>query len=162
LLAGHGSTFWLLKHLETVGISESHIKLIAGNSMLLKASNVSVHGLPAFRMFSVDGGHSVETTLHDMMLASCLLRDGGIMIVDDVHHPTWHGVAEAMFHFSFANKRMVPLLLGYNKAYFTTASHVEHYKQFIMDNNATFTCRNLHGSRHAMAGSVFCYSGPQG
>jgi hypothetical protein len=98
--------------------------------MLLKAGNFSDRGLPAFRMFSVDGGHSTETTLHDMMLASCLLRDGGIMILDDVINPAWLGVQEAMYHFGFANRRMVPLLLAHNKAYFTTVSHVERYRKF--------------------------------
>jgi hypothetical protein len=150
----------LLQNLKNVGIAESQVQRIAANSMHLTAGNLSAHGLPSFRMFSVDGGHSLETTLHDMNLASCLLRDGGIMVLDDVSNPAWQGVGEAMFHFAFANKRMVPLLLGYNKAYFTTASHVEQYRKFIRGNPATFPCQPIHSSRAVMAGQGFCFTHP--
>jgi hypothetical protein len=140
-----------------VGIDESQVRRIAANSMHLKANNISAHGLPSFRMISVDGGHSVENTLHDMMLATCLLLDGGIMIVDDVTNPAWLGVQEAMFHFIFANKRMVPLLMGHNKAYFTTVSHVEQYRRFLRDNPTIFACMYAHVSRRPMAGHELCF-----
>jgi hypothetical protein len=159
-VAGRGSTSSLLRNLENVGIPETSMTVIGGNSMYLTAENFTSRSLPAFRLLSVDGGHSLETTLHDMMLASCLLRDGGLMILDDVHHPTWQGVLEAMVHFSFAQQRLVPILLGYNKAWFATASHAQEYKEFIRMHNSTFQCVHLHASRRVMAGADYCYGGP--
>jgi hypothetical protein len=40
-------------------------------------------------MLSVDGGHSMDTTMHDLMLAACLMVDGGIAILDDYGNPAW-------------------------------------------------------------------------
>jgi hypothetical protein len=158
--AGRGSTSILIRNLENVGIPETSMTLIGTNSMLLTAENFTARSLPAFRLLSVDGGHSLEVTLHDMMLASCLLRDGGLMILDDVHHQTWQGVLEAMVHFSFAQQRLVPILLGHNKAWFATASHAQEYKEFIRTHNSTFQCVDMHASRRVMAGADYCYGGP--
>ena len=46
-------------------------------------------------MLSVDSGHSLETTLHDVNMAACTVRDGGIVIVDDWFNQEWTGVQEA-------------------------------------------------------------------
>ena len=82
------------------------------------------------------------------------------MVLDDVQHPTWQGVAEAMAHFSFAQQRLVPILLGYNKAWFATASHAQRYKNFIRADNSTFQCVEMHVSRRALGGADYCYGGP--
>jgi len=65
------------------------VQLLAANSLSLTAANFSAMGLPAFRMLSVDGGHSMDTTMHDLMLAACLMVDGGIAILDDYGNPAW-------------------------------------------------------------------------
>eukprot|EP00878_Enallax_costatus_P041637 GHUV01048466.1.p1 GENE.GHUV01048466.1~~GHUV01048466.1.p1 ORF type:complete len:179 (+),score=33.36 GHUV01048466.1:196-732(+) len=70
--SGFGSKLELLRNLEACGIPENSIRLAGGNSMHLTASNFTQWGLPAFRLLSVDGGHSLEITLHDLMVASCV------------------------------------------------------------------------------------------
>lgn len=158
--AGAGSKIYLLRNLETCGIPENSITLAAGNSMHLSASNFTSRGWPAFRLLSVDGGHTLEVTLHDLMVASCLVRDGGLVVVDDFPNPTWIGVAEAMMHFSHAQDRLVPFLHGYNKVWFATKSHVQQYKEFVASDPDVFICRQMHESRSAIAGHVLCYTGP--
>jgi hypothetical protein len=71
------------------GAAAADVMLLAANSMTLTAANFSALGLPAFRMISVDGGHSLEITLHDLMLAACLVVDGGIVILDDYPNSSW-------------------------------------------------------------------------
>lgn len=83
--------------------------------MLLSARNFTSKGLPAFRLISVDGGHTLEVTLHDLMVASCLVRDGGLVVLDDFPNSVWLGVAEALMHFAHAQDRLVPFMHGYNK-----------------------------------------------
>ena len=39
--------------------------------------------LGCFRMFSIDGGHTEEITLSDMVLVQKVLCEGGVIIVDD-------------------------------------------------------------------------------
>jgi len=159
--SGRGSTQILKGHLKDLGNLEgSGVKLFAGNSMSLTAATFVEMGLPLFRMMSVDGGHTVENTLHDLMLASCLVRDGGIVILDDVPNPAWEGVLEALVHFSLGQGRMKLFLVGFNKAYFTTATHVQEYRAYTAANPTVFTCHNYHLSRRVIAGSEFCYAGP--
>ncbi len=79
------------------------------------AHNFSVMGAPTFRMFSVDGGHSLETTLHDFNIAACTLRQGGIIIVDDWLNPEWTGPTEAAIFIAHAYSDLVPFLHASNK-----------------------------------------------
>lgn len=145
--------------MESVGIAEGAIRVVSGNSMSLTAANFTQQWqLPSFRMFSVDGGHSLDTTLHDLMVATCVLRDGGIVILDDVSHPDWIGVTEALVHFSHAQSRLVPFLMGFNKVWFTTASHVELYLDFVRK-SSVFNCSTAkHPSRRSVAGHIMCFS----
>ncbi len=48
------------------------------------AADVVAKGFPKWRLLSVDGGHTFEVTLHDLMLASCTVMEGGIVVVDDI------------------------------------------------------------------------------
>jgi hypothetical protein len=115
LLTGKGSKSFLLRNLEISGIPENSISLMGGNSMQLSAKNFTSRGFPSFRLISVDGGHTFEITLHDLMVASCLVRDGGLVVLDDFPNPTWIGVAEALMHFGNAQDRLIPFMHGYNK-----------------------------------------------
>lgn len=199
---GRGSRSFLLANMEACGVPEASVTLMAGNSLMLHADNFSAAGLPLFRMLSVDGSHTLQITLHDLMLASCLVRDGGLVVLDDFPNPTWIGVTEALAHFTNAQDRLVPFMhgarcvhgsgallyrrglgtvkarhrlsmpppalptfsmhcyAGYNKVWFTTASHVQLYSDFVAADSATFACTRLHESRRALAGHVVCYSGP--
>lgn len=127
--------------------------------MLLTASNFSLQGYPAFRMLSVDGGHTLEITLHDLMLASCVIQDGGLVILDDFPNPAWLGVAEALMHWVHAQDRLVPFMHGANKLWFTTPSHVQEYKALLASNPKVFPCVKDHVSKRTIAGVQFCWTG---
>eukprot|EP00878_Enallax_costatus_P019564 GHUV01020641.1.p1 GENE.GHUV01020641.1~~GHUV01020641.1.p1 ORF type:complete len:165 (+),score=20.12 GHUV01020641.1:110-604(+) len=159
LCAGFGSKLELLRNLEACGIPENSIRLAGGNSMHLTASNFTQWGLPAFRLLSVDGGHSLEITLHDLMVASCVVRDGGLVVLDDFPNPTWTGVSEALMHFAHAQDRLVPFMHGYNKVWFATKSHVQQWRQFIAQEGSVIKCWDMHDSRRAIAGHALCFTG---
>eukprot|EP00775_Hariotina_reticulata_P008762 gene8762-8941_t len=158
--SGKGSKSFLLRNLEISGIPENSITLMGGNSMQLSAQNFTSRGFPAFRLISVDGGHTFEITLHDLMVASCLVRDGGLVVLDDFPNPTWIGVAEALMHFGNAQDRLIPFLHGYNKVWFATASHVQIYRDLVASSPKIFSCTDHHESRRTVAGHVLCYTGP--
>ncbi|KAF8059198.1 SYP22 [Scenedesmus sp. PABB004] len=155
--SGRGSKSYLLHNLEAAGIPERSLTLLGGNSLTLRAANFTARGLPAFRLVSVDGGHTLEITLHDMMLASCLVRDGGLVVLDDFPNPVWVGVAEALMHFTHAQDRLVPFMHGYNKVWFATRSHVAAYADFIAsrpDEAGTRAQRLRRGAARGRARSV--------
>lgn len=127
--------------------------------MLLSARNFTAAKLPAFRMLSVDGGHTLEITLHDMMVASCLVRDGGLVVLDDFPNAVWLGVAEALMHWVHAQDRLVPIMHGQNKVWFTTPSHVAAYKALIAANPTIFPCTKDHESKQTIAGYHLCWTG---
>lgn len=114
-------------HVSGNHITFDDIALFKGNSMLLQASNFLERNLPTFRFLSVDGGHTLELTLHDLQLASCLVMDGGIVVLDDFANTHWMGVFQAAIIISTAQGRLAPFMWTHNKLYFTTPSHHSAY-----------------------------------
>jgi phage tail protein X len=158
-LSGSGSTAnilypeKLMSLMDATGIPRADVRLVSGNSLTLTASNFTSLGLPAWRMLSVDGGHSLETTLHDVSVAACTVRDGGIVIVDDWFNQEWTGVQEATYHAAHALARLVPFMHGHNKIWMTTPSHAGAYLDAA---RREFGCVDVHESRSSIGGSALC------
>ncbi len=126
----------------------AHTTILDMNSMDLSTSIIASHNLPAFRMFSIDGGHTLEITLHDLNLASCAVAPGGIVILDDINNSHWLGVATAAQLFSTLQDNLVPFLQIANKLYFTTQSHHALYLDFVQTSMPELKCGNLVTSMH--------------
>lgn len=71
-----------------------------------------------FRLFSVDGCHTVEHTLGDLQTAQDCIAPGGVIILDDYMQPHWPGVTEAVSLFCSAVPRMAPFLYAHHKLFF--------------------------------------------
>ena len=56
------------------------------------------------RIFSIDGNHSYPCTLNDLRIASELLSDDGIIIIDDYYNWDWPGVKTATDTWLLENK----------------------------------------------------------
>lgn len=50
-----------------------------------------------YRLWHVDGGHDVDTCLHDLTETAATLAEDGMLIVDDVFNPQWPTVSEAFY-----------------------------------------------------------------
>lgn len=68
-------------HAKQLGYKEDELVILAQDSTLLDPQFFLNLNLPAFRLFSVDGGHSFNTTMSDMALATCLLHEKGVIVV---------------------------------------------------------------------------------
>ncbi len=96
-----------------------------------------------YRLFSVDGLHTVEATYVDLGNAYHVLSEDGVIIVDDYMHSTSYpgvraGVDKFMRKFTSA-LRLV--FVGYNKAMFCRPEYFEKYYTMIRDftdNNAIY------------------------
>lgn len=88
------------------------------------------------RLISVDGGHSRESTCHDLNLAAAHLHDGGIVVVDDVgcceKDTTWGlGVIDGVASF-FAGphrRELVPFFYYFPKLFLTTPAFAKRYQR---------------------------------
>jgi predicted O-methyltransferase YrrM len=71
---------------------------------LLKASE----GQP-IRLFHIDGEHSRAALTRDLALATAVIGDGGLIILDDMLHPGYPTLMVAVQEYLEANPEMVPL-----------------------------------------------------
>lgn len=109
--------------------------------LIMKADSLTVSGADVkgrlggpVRLFSVDGSHTCEHTLNDLVIAEESVCEGGIVIVDDFFNPDWPGVPEAVIRYldrPAEKRRLVPIGYGDNKLYLTTPSHVSIYQAHI-------------------------------
>ena len=88
---------------------------------VLDACKFNSEQTSGFRLFSIDGGHTVVHALNDLRLVERVMTPGGVVIVDDFMHPGWPGVTEGLhIYCSDRSSRLVPFAYGNNKMYLTT------------------------------------------
>jgi hypothetical protein len=96
-----------------------------------------------FRIFSVDGGHTVEHTLNDVKLAQSMLADGGVVMLDDYYNQHWPGVHEGVgLFYAHGSPRIKPFMYAHNKLFFSGIAYHERYLHWCSD-----TFRNRRGFR---------------
>jgi hypothetical protein len=109
--SGRGDVERFLSNADAFGVDPSSVRLFQTASDALAPSFLHAQGLAPVRMASIDGGHSAQTTCHDLVLISCALADGGIVIVDDYLSHGWPGVTDGLFRFLLLrNHSLAPFL----------------------------------------------------
>ena len=109
--SGHGDIDRFLSNIEAFGLDPASVHLFETSSDDLTPSFFLDNGLAPIRMASIDGGHSAETTYHDLVLVSCALADGGIVVLDDYLDHGWPGVTDGLFRFlHLRNHTLAPFL----------------------------------------------------
>ena len=126
--SGKGDENALAINMARVGLDIAKATTVAMSSLDLRADYFCASGIPRFRWFSVDGGHTEEATRRDMHAAACHLAEGGVIAVDDIFNNLFLGVTEGVFNFMSLNRaRLAPFFMITGKIYFTTPSHHERY-----------------------------------
>jgi hypothetical protein len=95
--------------IESYGLTNA--SMVTGNTNDIDADRLRTEltalGASSVRMVSIDGDHTYEGTLHDLLTTAELLRPGGVAIVDDVANPIYPGVHQAMIE-SIDTELLVP------------------------------------------------------
>ena len=125
--SGAGDAQKLRQNLQAYAPTELRYQLIQADSLSLtlrERVEINVQFGP-FRLFSVDGGHTRQHALNDLLLAQDLLAPGGVIWVDDYYNRHWPGVAEGVGRFFTGHDaRVAPFMFGHNKLCLThLASH---------------------------------------
>jgi hypothetical protein len=87
-----------------------------------------------FRLFSIDGGHTVQHALNDLLTAQDMLADGGVVLLDDIFHRHWPGVTEAVgLFYSRYVPRIAPFLHAYNKLFLVSYTYHAHFLRYAVE-----------------------------
>lgn len=126
--SGFGNKEYFLNQCKKNGIDPSSISLFVGSSAEIGPKNLQVTAnIKPFRIISVDGGHTRQLTINDLIVAASNLVEGGIIVLDDVLNFTnWPGVVDGL----------ITWLVTYK----------DDFGAFFVGNNKVFLChRNYHG-----------------
>jgi Methyltransferase domain len=85
------------------------------------------------RLFSIDGGHTAECTVHDLRLADAALGPQGIAILDDYFNPSWPDVSTgAAQFFNDPATRLKPFAVSPNKLYLARPEANGFYRHALL------------------------------
>ena len=126
------------KAVNQVGFSMNHkderkrIRVFDDSSVFLSKAVYKAMNLPSFRLYSIDGNHFEPYVLHDVEHVTCVLRDGGIISIDDINNKEWEGVKGALAYFMkmYGANVIVPLIETW-KLYMCTANWYDTYMKYI-------------------------------
>lgn len=134
--SGLGDKKRFLQGIQTYGLTHHDLHTIhVGSSDEIPFDWSDQAGFEAFRMISVDAGHTAALTFNDLELAFCNLLAGGIVILDDFFHSAWAGVTEGLFQFMAMGPepQVYPFLSCENKLFLTNdkAAHDVYYHRLL-------------------------------
>jgi methyltransferase family protein len=113
--------------------SSSGVLVQQADSTQLSGSDVISFVGGKFRLFSVDGGHTLEVVGHDLATAESSLELGGILIQDDFFNEEWPDVATATLRYFSQPRGIVPFAVGGNKVMFSHPEYAVKYRTVLQD-----------------------------
>lgn len=111
--------------------SGTNTKIIMGDSTDSGLDLVKTIGPGTMRYVSIDGGHTVEHALNDLKIAEQIVRNEGVVVLDDIMHYCWLGVIEAAVKYLSTNPTLVPFAIGQNKLWMCKWSHHTKYLELF-------------------------------
>ena len=130
--SGKGDRDIFLRNVQRWAKDATGVVVLAADSTSLTSADVTDR-VGAVRLFSVDGGHTAQIVEHDMTVAAGSLAPGGIIIGDDVFHPSWPGAAEGTLAFLDKTLGIVPFAICFNKVLFSDVEHAEAYRRTVLE-----------------------------
>jgi len=116
--SGSGNRQIFMGNLRRFSPNYRNLETITGNTLKIGADTILQKAGGPVRFFSVDGGHTPETTYNDMQLAYRSICEYGVIVVDDYFNEMWPGVSEGVNSFC-SDFTVYPFAIGGNKIFFT-------------------------------------------
>ena len=107
-------------------------RLTATNSLTIPDADVRRIVSGPVRFLHVDSGHEYEEALSDMRKFTPLVRDGGVIALDDYYERDFPGVAAATVDFT-RESGLVPFLSGTLKIFLCRQKDVKPYISALLD-----------------------------
>jgi Methyltransferase domain len=94
------------------GVRDEQRVTLKADSRTMKPEDVlKASGGERIRMFHVDGEHSRAALTRDLALATSVMSDGGLIILDDMLHPGYPTLMVAVQEYFEKNPEIVPLCI---------------------------------------------------
>lgn len=158
--SGQGSLQIFMEHASSIGFPRESIKVEKGDSNSITSERLKAISASSYRIFSVDGGHTRETTLNDLFLAQSVLHTQGFAVLDDFVNPEWLGVVDGLFTFmNKCNGGLKPFLWLCSKLYLSHESFHHFYFDSVQKMGAVKCSSmqsNMHESRYKVNGYKVC------
>ena len=103
--SGWGDRTHFERNLDAVAGGRSDVVVLPVDSRTVNGADLLDLAGGAFRLFSIDGGHTAELTEHDLGTAAGALTHGGLLILDDYFNEQWPGVSEGTTRFPISQHR---------------------------------------------------------
>ncbi len=97
--SGLGDATIFHKNLNAYGADPSRVVVKASDSTSFEVRRYFDARDRPIRLFSVDGGHTIQHVLSDLRLAEGALADGGVIFVDDWFNPAFPSVTDGLIRF---------------------------------------------------------------
>jgi predicted O-methyltransferase YrrM len=91
------------------GVPDERRATLKADSRALTPEQVLDAAGGRIRLFHIDGEHSRHALKRDLALATATLRDGGVIVLDDMLHPGYPTLMVAVQEYLEANPEIVPL-----------------------------------------------------
>lgn len=129
--SGLGNRAIFEKNVQKWSSNPDTMKIISIDSLTLSAECLAKESR-GFRFFSIDGGHTVEHTINDLILASNTIAPGGVIFLDDYYNLDWPGVHEGFVKYMHNhNCRIAPFAYFQNKLILCGISYHQMYTEFF-------------------------------
>jgi hypothetical protein len=109
--SGSGDRAVFERNIATLAPDAAIVEVFQMRSAQLDAERI---GAP-YRFFHIDGGHLAEEALADLRLASEVVDERGVVVVDDPFRSDWPGVTEAVLQFLCERRDFSAVAVGFNK-----------------------------------------------
>jgi hypothetical protein len=110
-------------------------KIIKGDSTDSSVDLVKQIGLGTMRYVSIDGGHTAEHTINDLQIANQIVKNDGVVLLDDMCHPSWVGVTEGAVKYLMQTPTLVPFSIACDKLWLCKLSYYKKYFDFVCNSD---------------------------
>jgi Methyltransferase domain len=132
--SGKGNLDIFLKNVTSLGGNTNLIDIFQKSSLEVSSEEI-ISKAGKIRIFSIDGGHTTELTLNDLIIAEKSICEGGVIIIDDYFNPMWPGVSNGVSKFFYEQQsQIVPIVISPNKIIFTHRKYAKDYQTFFKQN----------------------------
>lgn len=105
----------------------SNVRVLPGDS----TDRTVFSNMGQFHYISVDGGHTPEHVVNDLIVAADLVTNNGIVIVDDYFNHWWPSVTEGIAKYLLTTPTLVPFATSKNKMWMCKLSYKRQYYNYI-------------------------------
>lgn len=133
--SGAGDREIFLAHAQRWLGNTARLQVLQRSSLEVRPEDILQHSGPV-RMASIDGGHTEECVINDLMLIQSVLAPKGVVILDDFFNEFWPEVSSGVARYLLdPAARLRPFALTPNKTYFAAAEDIAFYRRGLRNRN---------------------------